>query len=33
MLEKVQKIFESEASALKKIPVDDSYEKVTKIIF
>jgi len=33
MLEKVQKIFESEASALKKIPVDDSYEKVTDIIF
>jgi arabinose-5-phosphate isomerase len=32
MKEKVQEIFESEASALKKIPVNDSYEKVTEII-
>jgi arabinose-5-phosphate isomerase len=33
MKEKVQKIFESEASALKRIPVNDSYENVTEIIY
>lgn len=33
MKEKVQRIFESEASALKKIPINDSYEKVTELIY
>jgi arabinose-5-phosphate isomerase len=33
MKEKVGKIFESEASAITRIPVNDSYEKVTEIIY
>ena len=33
MKETVTKIFESEASAIKNIPVTDSYEKVTEIIY
>lgn len=33
MKEKVGKIFESEASAITRIPVNDSYEKVTDIIY
>jgi len=33
MKDEVKKIFESEASAISQIPVDDTYEKVTKIIY
>ena len=33
MKDKVKKIFESEASAISQIPVDDNYEKVTEIIY
>ncbi|NLJ44329.1 MAG: SIS domain-containing protein [Bacteroidales bacterium] len=33
MKERVEKIFESEASAIKKIPVTDSFDKVTEIIY
>ncbi len=33
MKAKVAKIFESEASAIRNIPVSDSYEKVTEIIY
>lgn len=33
MKEKVGKIFESEASAINRIPVNDSYEKITNIIY
>jgi arabinose-5-phosphate isomerase len=33
MKEKVKKIFENEATAIRSIPVNDSYEKVTEIIY
>jgi len=33
MKDEVKKIFESEASAISQIPVDDTYEKVTEIIY
>jgi len=33
MKEKVKKIFEAEASAILKIPVDDSYEKAIELIY
>ncbi len=33
MKDKVKKIFESEASAISQIPVDDNYENVTEIIY
>jgi arabinose-5-phosphate isomerase len=33
MEDKVRKIFENEASAINNIPVNDSYEKVTEIIY
>ena len=33
MKEKVRKIFDNEAFAISKIPVNDSYEKVTEIIY
>jgi len=33
MKDKVKKIFESEASAISHIPVNDNYEKVTEIIY
>jgi arabinose-5-phosphate isomerase len=33
MKEKIRKIFESEASAINRIPVNESYEKVTEIIY
>ena len=33
MKEKVRKIFESEASAIKQIPVNDSFERVVEVIY
>lgn len=33
MKEKVLQIFENEASAIRSIPVDENYEKVTEVIF
>jgi arabinose-5-phosphate isomerase len=33
MKEKIKEIFENEASAIRRIPVNDSFEKVTEIIY